>query len=150
VTTWIPQHPGDAGAVPETVGPHVFGGHLDTEGAFRLIDEGLEISVLDNFLELFPQARPELGLIIGISDRSLVRRRSQGRFTPAESDRLFRLVETYGLATRVLESTGAADEWMASPAVALGDRTPLTYLRNEAGTQRVVALLQRIEHGVYS
>ena len=43
----------------------------------------------------------------------------------------------------------AARTWMAEPAVALGDRTPLAYARNEAGAQRIEDLLLRIEHGVY-
>lgn len=60
-----------------------------------------------------------------------------GSFTPTESDRLFRLVETYSLAARVPESAEAGDEWLAGPAVALGNRTPLEHLRNEAGWDAV-------------
>lgn len=150
MTLWTPAQSGEAAHDPAVIGRRVFGRHLGADAAFELIDRGLEISVLDNFLQLFPGAGSEISTILHLSDRSLARRRSQGRLTPAESDRLFRLVEMYSLATRVLESAEAADEWMGSPAAALDDRAPLEYMRNEAGAQRVSTLLQRIEHSVYS
>lgn len=147
---WTPAQPDEAARNPAVIRQRVFGQHLGADAAFELIDRGLEISVLDNFLKLFPGAGPEISTILHVSERSLARRRSQGRFTPAESDRLFRLVEMYSLASCVLGSAEAADELMRSPAAAFGDRAPLEYMRNEAGAQRVSTLLQRIEHSVCS
>jgi uncharacterized protein (DUF2384 family) len=39
---------------------------------------------------------------------------------------------------------------MHSPAVALGDKTPIKYAMNEAGAKRVEQLLTRIDDGVFS
>lgn len=150
MTIWAPAEvrPGDSS--PSGVHAQVFGKELGSEAAFEMIDAGLETSVLDNFLAVFPQATSAIGKVLGLSERSLARRRSQGRFTPTESDRLYRLVELFDLASTVLEGVEAAAEWMSSPAVALSGRTPLEYAHNEAGARRVTTLLQRIEHGVYS
>lgn len=106
--------------------------------------------MLDAFLRVAPEAGPAVPDLLKISPRALTRRRSEGRFTtPAESDRLDRLINLYAHAADVLGSVEATDEWMTSPAVALGEPTPSAYARNEAGAQRVAALLTRIDHGVF-
>ena len=129
---------------------HVFGLTADHEDVFEHIETGFDVNVLEAFLRLAPDAASEIKAVLKMSDRTLTRRRSEGQLSPAESDRFYRLVDLYARAADVLESVEAADEWMTSPAVALNDRTPLEYARNEAGAKRVGALLTRIEYGVFS
>ena len=68
---------------------------------------------------------------------------------PEESDRLYRLVQLYGLAADVMGNEDAGKDFMTTPARALAGRTPLETVRNEAGAKQVEDLLLRIEYGVY-
>lgn len=128
----------------------IFGHPLSRQEAANEIERGLPTAVLEQFFDHFPNAVKGSRAALKLSERTLSRRRQGGRFTPEESDRLYRLVSLYLQATDVLESTEAADRWMTSPAPALGNQTPLAAARNEAGSQEVHDLLVRIDHGVYS
>ena len=150
MTTWTP----DITTSPTSPGKHllaqVFGGTTDVEAVYEHIEVGFDVGVLETFLRLAQGANSDIKGILKLSERTLTRRRSEGQLSPAESDRFYRLVDLYAQAADVLESVEAADEWMASPALALGNRRPLEYARNEAGAKRVEALLTRIEYGVFS
>lgn len=76
MTFWAPTEtrPGDRS--PSHVHTQVFGRELRSEAAFEMIDAGLETSVLGNFLAVFPQAGSAIGKVLGLSERSLARRRS--------------------------------------------------------------------------
>ena len=88
--------------------------------------------------------------IIGISDRTLQRRRKENKpLDPVESDRLYRLAKVYARANEVFEDGEVALDWLKSRNRALGD-VPLMLLDTEAGTDMVERVLTRIEHGVYS
>jgi putative toxin-antitoxin system antitoxin component (TIGR02293 family) len=88
--------------------------------------------------------------IIGISDRTLQRRRKEKKpLNPVESDRLYRLAKVYARANEVFEDEEVALDWLKSRNRALGD-VPLLLLDTEAGTDMVERVLTRIEHGVYS
>jgi putative toxin-antitoxin system antitoxin component (TIGR02293 family) len=120
------------------------------EEAFDRIEQGLSTKALDNLVALVPAAGQSMSDVLKVSPRTLARRRREGRLNPVESDRLYRLVELYAHATEVFGGIEAADEWMRSPEIALGDRAPLEYAVNEVGANRVQNLLTRIEHGVFS
>ena len=150
MTVWTPKLEQTRANVGVRLMSRVFGPDADPEKVYEHIEEGLGIGVLEAFLRLAPGAASEIGAVLKVSERTLTRRRSEGQLSPAESDRLYRLVALYTRAADVLESVEAADEWMTSPAIALGDHTPLEYARNEAGARRVEALLTRLEHGVFS
>ena len=148
MTMWMPEvktttTPGDQFLAG------VLGVEADIEAAKR-IEAGFPAGVVERFLKAAPDARDSLNDVLKMSPRTLTRRRGEGRLSPAESDRLYRVVALYALAADVLGSVEAADEWMTSPAVALNDAAPLDYSRNAAGAKRVERLLLRLEHGVYS
>ncbi len=63
---------------------------------------------------------------------------------------MLRITEIIKRATEVLESEDEAIEWLKRPSRALGDETPLVYANTEVGSQEVMNLLGRIEHGVFS
>lgn len=128
----------------------VLGSDFTGDAAFRRIEQGLSTTVLDNLLALAPDVGQTITQLLKISERTLARRRREGHLNPVESDRLYRLVDLYADAVDVLDGIEAADEWMRSPAIALGDRAPLEYAVNEAGTNRIKVLLTRIAHGVYT
>ncbi len=136
--------------IAQQLSTRLFGTAIGDQEAFREIERGFEASVLTRFDALFPESVSGVRAALKLSERTLARRRSVGRLSTAESDRLYRLITLYLQAVDVLESPEAADRWMTSPALALGDHTPLGYAQNEAGARQVSDLLVRIDHGVYS
>ena len=44
----------------------------------------------------------------------------------------------------------SAAEWLKTPNLSLGDKTPLEYADTEVGAREVENLLGRIDYGVYS
>ena len=147
MTTWRPKLSEQDVSPGRDLLNSVFG---NNDNAVQRIDTGFEADVLEKFLRAAPDASQNLNDVLKISPRTLTRRRSEGRFSSAESDRFYRLVNLYAQAADVLGSVEAADEWMTSPALALEDASPLAYSRNAAGAKRVERLLLRLEHGVYS
>lgn len=53
------------------------------------------------------------------------------------------------LAADVFENRDSAVSWMCSACVALGNKTPASILEGAGGEEKVVAVLRRIEYGVY-
>jgi putative toxin-antitoxin system antitoxin component (TIGR02293 family) len=150
LATWTPPKNTEEKSPGRELWEKVFGSDFPPEKAFVTIEQGLSTAVLLKFETCVPGVILSVPAVLGISERTLARRRSHGRLTPVESDRLFRLIALYAQAADVLGSLDAAEEWMHSPAVALGDKTPIEYAMNEAGAKRVEQLLTRIDDGVFS
>jgi putative toxin-antitoxin system antitoxin component (TIGR02293 family) len=88
---------------------------------------------------------------IGVSERSFARRKAapKSRLLIDESERLWRIAEALGQATRVFGSQAKAEQWLDRPAIGLGHRKPIDLLRTDPGTRLVSEYLSRIEHGLY-
>lgn len=102
----------------------------------------------------FEQLRLKLGVstallaaVIHISDRTLTRRKQEGRLQPDESDRLYRIVRLY---QRTLEVLGdpAAQQWLTSPKRFLEGKTPLEFADTEVGAHEIKIALGRLEYGI--
>jgi len=91
-----------------------------------------------------------LARVIGLPARTLARRKKDRRLRADESDRLLRLVRVAAAAEEVLGARENAGQWLQKPNRALGGVAPLDLLDTDLGTEEVVAILGRIEHGVYS
>jgi putative toxin-antitoxin system antitoxin component (TIGR02293 family) len=89
--------------------------------------------------------------LVGIPERTLARRRSKGKLTPEESERLLRLGTVFEQAVELFEGDNAAAlRWLTAPRKALEGKTPLAYARTELGAREVEDLIGRLEHGVVS
>jgi len=86
---------------------------------------------------------------LGMSRSTLARREKDGRFTCAESDRLYSLTTVLDAAYELLEGdVWAVRNWMISPAHGLARKAPLQMLRTRVETQAVLDLISQLEHGV--
>jgi putative toxin-antitoxin system antitoxin component (TIGR02293 family) len=104
----------------------------------------------------FEQLRLRLGVstgllaaVIHISDRTLARRKQEGRLQPDESDRLYRIGRLYQRALEVLGDP-AAQQWLTSPKRFLEGKTPLEFADTEVGAHEIELALGRLEHGVFT
>lgn len=101
-------------------------------------------------MEQFGLKREEVGWALGLSSRTLARRKQERRLSPGESDRLFRFVRIAVQVSEVLGGREQASRWLHTPNRALGGQMPLELLDTDLGSRQVEEILGRIEHGVYS
>jgi putative toxin-antitoxin system antitoxin component (TIGR02293 family) len=64
-----------------------------------------------------------------------------------------KVLELAALAQRGIEVIGDKEsfaEWLRSPLISLGNKTPLDFLDTSFGIQMITKILGRLEQGVYS
>jgi putative toxin-antitoxin system antitoxin component (TIGR02293 family) len=79
------------------------------------------------------------------------RQRKKRPLSPEESSRIYRLAKVVEAAEAYFEGDKeAALRWLNQPKVALGGKVPLEFARTPEGSDYVIKLLGRMEHGVIS
>jgi putative toxin-antitoxin system antitoxin component (TIGR02293 family) len=115
------------------------------------VEAGLPFAAVEKLHRASGLPVETIAAVTRISPRTLSRRKSRGRLSPEESDRLLRLATLFELALSLFQGDAAgATRWLTRPQRALGQRTPLTYARTEVGAQEVRNLIGRLEHGVFT
>jgi putative toxin-antitoxin system antitoxin component (TIGR02293 family) len=114
------------------------------------IHEGLSYQALEHVLTSDDLEPTEAYALVG-SRRTLMRKKKEcTKLSPAESDRLARVVRIIARAEEALGDREKARRWLRKANRALGGKRPLDLLDSDAGTRMVERTLGRIEHGVYS
>lgn len=91
----------------------------------------------------------KVGNYINIKTATLDRRLRAGKLTAAESDRLNQFTEVYDAALELFEGDQKmATTWLKTPARGLGGARPFDLLNTATGTNDVLSLIHKIEHGV--
>jgi putative toxin-antitoxin system antitoxin component (TIGR02293 family) len=120
---------------------------LDWVAAIR---RGLPFSAVDALTGLTHLSRTELAAAVGIPERTLARRKREGRLNSEESAKLIRLAQAVERGEDVFEDLDTAVDWLKSANPSLGGATPLSLLDTEIGAQSVIDTLGRIEQGVFA
>lgn len=121
-----------------------------------LIKKGIPLGVIFHIKKEFNLPDEVIARIIGVSPRTVSRRRktvkipAKERLSPVESDRVYRFARIVALAEDVFEDKKEALEWLNSPQYGLGGRVPFDILQTDAGAREVEELLIRIDYGVIS
>lgn len=117
----------------------------------NLVEAGLPAASAIAFKDALKLTNEELGALLGVSTRTLVRwQPGKSRLDVVSGDRLLRSARLFSIATDVLEDPEAAARWLKSPQRALAGAIPLALARTDVGARAVEALLGRMEHGVYT
>jgi len=117
----------------------------------RATRAGLSVESLDMLAQELSIQRVSVGKLLGISERTLIRRAtSKGRLTAAESDRVVRLARVLALAKETLGDMDRASRWLQTPNRALEGDKPIDRLDTDTGVRSVEQVLGRIEYGLYS
>ncbi len=135
--------------IKETAAPYIQPRFESSEEAIRAIKKGLPFGAFDRLRKRLDVTEAKLAGIIGIKLRTLARRKINGRFTPEESDRIFRLAGLMDRTTEFFKSEEKAAHWLKAPQYNFNGIPPLDYADTEVGTKEVFQLLGRIEHGVF-
>lgn len=113
------------------------------------VRSGLPYSELQRLISLLDLSQHEVASLLLVSERTLARRRREGRFTQAESDRVVRLNQLFNQAAEVFDGRiPAAVEWLTTPKTLLGGETPLQHADTEPGLAAVRDMLSVIQYNV--
>lgn len=115
------------------------------------VNRGLKFQALERFRVNAGLKASDLAELVSVTQRTLHRRRDQGRLEPDESDRLVRASRSFGRALELFEGDAdAARAWFTTPVTGLGARAPIVLCRSDVGTREVEAFIDRLERGVLS
>jgi putative toxin-antitoxin system antitoxin component (TIGR02293 family) len=114
------------------------------------VTQGLTYEALEHVLRSHDLEATEVYALIG-SRRTLTRKsRARSRLSPAESDRLARVVRLIGRAEEALGDRDKVHRWLRKENRSLGGKRPLDLLSSDPGALQVEQILGRIEHGIVS
>ena len=115
-----------------------------------MIRRGIPASAVDALTGLTHLSQAELASAVGIPERTLARRKREGKLNSEESSRLIRLARVVARGEEVFEDLDATMDWLKSANASLGGTTPLSLLDTDIGAEGVMDTLGRIEHGVFA
>lgn len=90
----------------------------------------------------------QLAAALGVSKRTLARKKGKSRLNAVESDRAVRLARVLTLALEVFgNQKNATIAWLHDPIVALGGKAPVEFLDTDEGLRRVGQVLMQLDYG---
>lgn len=117
----------------------------------RRVQKGFPYAALTHFHERSGLPVRTIADLVQLPQRTLMRRRAQGRLQPHESERLLRVSGVFEEAVRLFEGDAdAARRWLTTPSKELDNTAPLDFARTELGAREVEDLIGRLEHGVFT
>jgi putative toxin-antitoxin system antitoxin component (TIGR02293 family) len=117
----------------------------------RLLERGFAYHALQTMESRSGISVARLAEILGIPERTLARRKTSGRLSPDESERLLRISRVFEMALDLFEGDApSALKWLTTPRKVLDHQAPLSYSRTELGAREVENLIGRLEDGVFS
>ena len=116
----------------------------------ELVRRGLPATAVDSIAKAVGLSQADLCRLLVIPERTLIRRKKEGRLSTDESAKLLRVARVMHRAVSVFENRAKGLEWLKSPNRALGSPSPLSLLDTDLGAEAVMDTLGRIEHGVFA
>jgi putative toxin-antitoxin system antitoxin component (TIGR02293 family) len=115
------------------------------------VEQGFSFDSLQALASNSGVSLPLLASLIGIPERTLARRKAEGRLASEESERLLRLSNLFEKCVDLFEGdVTAAVGWLTTAKKDTGNQPPLQFARTELGAREVENLIGRLEHGVFS
>ena len=117
----------------------------------QAISNGFSFVTLERVREETGLPMEQLAVSIGMSPRTLTRRKKEKKLSASESDRLVTVSRLLTQAVELFEGDkDKALRWFMQSNRALGKLTPLEMAGTETGAREVENLIGRLEHGVFS
>ena len=115
------------------------------------IEKGFSYQTFERIVKEYRFAIQDLANTIGISQRTLTRRKIEKKLSRFESDRLVSVARLLTQAAELFEDDKEKTlRWLNAPNRGLGGRTPLQMAQTETGLREVENLIGRLENGVFS
>lgn len=135
----------------------ILGGHRNVNkslaGTFDLIDlsrAGIKKSTLKSLAEYLGITMETMSSLLHSSYRNIQRKDEDGLLDTLKTEKVLELGSFAQRGIEVIGSKESFAEWIHSPLISLGNKTPLDFLDTSFGIQMVIKLLGRLEQGVYS
>lgn len=122
--------------------------HTGTSTAIEEIRSGYSVKRFDNLVKSLNVTATDLAMLARISHATMHRRKNQGRFSPEESDKIYRIEKLYKTALDVLESDENVRAWLKTKLPVFGGKTALEYADTLPGSEEVEKVLRRMEQGI--
>ena len=116
----------------------------------QVVQSGLDFDELEALRQQLDLPLDRLAALLGLARATVHRRKTTGRLTSDESDKVVRFARLLGHAVHLFGGVEDARRWLKGPQRGLGGAVPLEYAQTEAGAREVENLLGRIDYGVYS
>lgn len=115
----------------------------------EMISRGVTLDLFERLREITELDERTLARHLRISRTTFARRKAIGNFSPEESDRFYQLVKVINAAIELFDGdVKAATRWLEESAPGLSGKVPVEMLGSMAGTESVLDLISRLEHGV--
>ena len=113
-----------------------------------IVRKGFPTATLISFASRTGMRNVKLAEILGVSVRVLASRRSnKTSLTSYESERLLRAATVIAQAHDVFGNFAKGLTWLQVSKTSFGGATPMSLMDTEPGTELVLDLLDRIDHG---
>lgn len=122
--------------------------HVGTSMAIEEIRSGYSVRRFDNLVKTLKVTATDLAQLTRISHATMHRRKNSGKFSPEESDKIYRIEKLYKTALDVLESDENVRTWLKTKLPVFEGKTPLEYADTLPGSEEVEKVLRRMEQGI--
>ena len=116
----------------------------------EMVRSGFPYRPFETVVNRLGLSRAQVGAALGLPERTMARRKVEGKFQARESESIFRFLRIAAHAFETLQSDKNAAAWLTAPNRALAEVVPLDLLDTELGAAQVDEVLYRIDHGIYS
>lgn len=142
-----PQRKGAKRSLP---GVSVLGLHFENIAQLEAaVIAGFDYSAVKSIMQHAGLIQSELADILCLRKSALAQYARQNKTLPQQpSEKRYRLAQIIERAQDVIGK--GAEGWLHEPVLALSNRTPLDAMKNDIGASRVLQILERLDHGVYS
>jgi putative toxin-antitoxin system antitoxin component (TIGR02293 family) len=113
------------------------------------VREGLPFTAFEELRGALELSNEELAVLLNIPRRTVTKRKSDGAFTPTESNAISRVARVFREAGIVFEEPARGRRWLKTPLPALGGSAPLELLDTDPGAQAVSELIRQLAWGIY-
>ncbi len=124
-----------------------------TSSEITLVDlarKGISKRSLLNLAEMGSFSLKQLSELLPVSLRTLQRYNEEDLLPPEVSEHALLIAEVLARGMDVFDSQEKLQQWLHTPSVGLGSRTPLSLLDTSFGARMVTDELGRLEQGVYA
>jgi putative toxin-antitoxin system antitoxin component (TIGR02293 family) len=122
-------------------------------GDFGLIDisrKGIKKSTLKSLARHLGVTMETLSSLLHSSYRNIQRKDEDELLDTLKTEKVLELAAFAQRGIEVIGSKESFAEWIHSPLISLGNKTPLDFLDTSFGIRMVTKILGRLEQGVYS
>lgn len=122
----------------------------DPYDLIALSRNGIKTSSLKSLANYLGITMETMSGLLQSSYRNIQRKEKDALLDTLKTEKVLELATFTQRGIQVIGDKESFQEWLHSPLVALGNKTPLHFLDTTFGIQMVTRLLGRLEQGVYS